>query len=185
MSSALDDIYDNREIYGQIVEMASRLLMAEEVSFGIVEDGTLKIKRAIGVKEKDVPIGGTLFEKVINSGTHCLASFGDANPHTGLPLASSFLSVPFTIKDAVFGIISLSKKGDGASFTDEEKSLVLTFAKKAAQRIENNALYEVFYNNLINTLRSLVMSIEARDSYTRQHSERVTAYALQMAEVMS
>jgi putative nucleotidyltransferase with HDIG domain len=29
-----------------------------------------------------------------------------------------------------------------------------------------------------------VNSIEARDSYTKQHSERVTAYALQIAEVM-
>ena len=99
--------------------------------------------------------------------------------------ATPFLSIPFTINGEVFGILSLSNKGDGAAFSEEDVSLALTFAKKAAQRIENNALYEVFYNNLINTLKSLVISIEARDPYTKHHSERVTTYALQIAEVMT
>jgi HD-GYP domain-containing protein (c-di-GMP phosphodiesterase class II) len=68
---------------------------------------------------------------------------------------------------------------------DDEIYVGLTFAKKAALRIENNALYEVLYNNLVNNLKSLVISIEARDSYTKQHSERVTDYALQIVEVMN
>jgi putative nucleotidyltransferase with HDIG domain len=36
----------------------------------------------------------------------------------------------------------------------------------------------------VNSLKALVISIEARDPYTRFHSERVTAYALQIAEVL-
>jgi putative nucleotidyltransferase with HDIG domain len=52
-------------------------------------------------------------------------------------------------------------------------------------RIENNALYEVFYANLMNTLKSLVISIEARDPYTKHHSERVSLYSLQIADVMN
>ncbi|MDI6800539.1 MAG: response regulator [Thermodesulfovibrionales bacterium] len=185
ISTELDAIYDNRQIYERIVEMASRLLMAYEVSFGIVEDSYLKIKKAIGVKETDIHIAGSIFENVIKSRQHFIASSGEVNPYTGTPLASPFFSLPFIINNEVFGILNLSRKADTTAFSEDEISLALTFAKKAALRIENNALYEVFYNNLVNTLKSLVMSIEARDVYTKNHSERDTHYALQIAEVMN
>jgi putative nucleotidyltransferase with HDIG domain len=85
----------------------------------------------------------------------------------------------------VFGLLSLANKVDGSSFTDDDISLALTLVNKTALRIENNVLYEIIYNNLVNSLKALVISIEARDPYTRFHSERVTAYALQIAEVLN
>lgn len=185
ISTELDGIYNNKEIYERIVDMASRLLMAREVSFGIIEGGLFRIKRAIGALEREIPLSGTLLEVVVKTRNYCVAQPGMPNPHTGAPLEAQFLSIPFTVKDEVFGILNVSAKADGASFTEDEISLALTFAKKAAQRIENNALYDMFYNNLINTLKSLVISIEARDSYTRRHSERVTKYALQIADRMN
>ncbi len=184
VSTELDDLHSNKEIYEKVVEMASRLIMVKEVSFGIVENGTLKIRAAAGVSARDIPIAGSLFERVVTSGKHCFSTFGEISPHTNRPLTTQFFSIPFTINNEVFGIINLANKDDGTAFTEDEISLALTFAKKAAQRIENNALYEVFYNNLINTLKSLVNSIEARDSYTKQHSERVSAYALRIARTM-
>jgi putative nucleotidyltransferase with HDIG domain len=184
ISTELDNLYSNRDIYEKIVEMASRLLMVKNVAFGIVEQGTLRIRKAIGLPTREVPVAGSIFERVVLTGDHYVASFGETNPHTGRPLEAQFLAIPFMINNEVFGIISLSNKGDGAAFTSDEISLALTFVKKAAQRIENNALYEVFYNNLINTLKSLVNSIEARDSFTKQHSERVTSYALRIAGAM-
>lgn len=185
ISTELDGLYDNKDIYEKIVEMASRLLMVREVSFGIIENGSLKIRRAIGARESEIPVVGSLFERVVKTRDHYLASYGELNPHTGSLITSQFFSIPLSINDEVFGILNLANKGDGSVFTEDEVSLALTFAKKAAQRIENNALYEVFYNNLINTLRSLVLSIEARDSYTKQHSERVTSYALSIADIMN
>jgi len=184
ISSELDAIYDNREVYEKIVEMASRLLRVKEVAFGIVEDGVFRVRCAAGVPERDFPVAGGIFERVVRTREHCLFGMGDRNPHTGNLLESPLFAIPFTINGEVFGIVSLMNKADGSAFTEDEVSLALTFAKKAAQRIENNALYEVFYNNLISTLKALVISIEARDSYTKQHSERVTNYSLQVAEAM-
>jgi len=184
ISTELDTLYNNKDIYEKIVEMAARLLTVKEVSFGIIEVGALKMRKAVGMSERDVPLSGTLFERVVTTGRHYLASFGETNPFTGALLTAPFFAIPFAINEEVFGIMCLANKGDGTAFTDDEVSLALTFAKKAAQRIENNALYEVFYNNLINTLKSLVISIEARDSYTKDHSERVTAYALRIADAM-
>jgi putative nucleotidyltransferase with HDIG domain len=184
LSTELDALYNNKDIYEKIVEMASRLLPAREISFGIIENDIFKIRSAIGVRARNIPVPGTLFERVLKTGYHTQAAYGEADPHTGDPLTRSFCSIPFTIRNEVFALLNLANKGDGDGFTEDEIALALTFAKKAAQRIENNALYDVFYSNLINTLKSLVFSIEARDSYTRQHSERVTTYAARTAEAM-
>jgi putative nucleotidyltransferase with HDIG domain len=180
----LDSIYDNNTIYQAIVEMASKLLMVQEASFGIFEEGFLKVKRTIGVREKNIAVAGTFLESILKTRTYYLATLGEISPHTGLPLSYPFLSIPFVIKDEVFGLLSLTNKVDGSSFTDDDISLALTLVNKTALRIENNVLYEILYNNLVNSLKSLVLSIEARDSYTRHHSERVTAYSLQIAAAL-
>ncbi|MBA4395084.1 MAG: hypothetical protein C0407_16155, partial [Desulfobacca sp.] len=119
----LDSIYDNDTIYQTIVEMASKLLMVQEASFGIVEDGYLKVKRTIGVKEKNIPITGTFLESILKTRTFYLAALGEINPHTGLPLSYPFLSIPFVIKDEVFGLLSLANKVNGSSFTGDDISL--------------------------------------------------------------
>ncbi len=185
ISTELDSLYNNKEIYERIVEMVSRLLKVKEASFCIVSNGCLKTKKASGREKKDVTIDGTLFEKVIKEKNYCLASYGEIDPYSGAPLTSPIFSIPFVINDEVFGLLNLSNKIDGSSFKENEISLALTFSRKAALRIENNALYDVLYNNLVNTLKSFVLSIEARDPYTKHHSERVTLYALQIAEVMN
>ena len=185
ISNEIDGIFSNREIYQKLVEMVSRLFMVKESSFGIVENGVLKIEAATGTTAKDITIAGTIFENVFRTKSYYLALPGEVNPHDGIPLTSPFFSIPLTMNNEVFGILNISNKAEGTTFTDYEISLALTFAKKTALRIENNALYEVFYNNLVNTLKSLVISIEARDSYTKHHSERVATYALQVADAMN
>ncbi|MDA8239457.1 MAG: response regulator [Nitrospiraceae bacterium] len=184
VSSELDGLHENRQICEKIVHMASRLLGLKEASFGIVDGGTLKIEQGTVAMRKEIALDGTIFENVIRTKSHYMALPGEINPHSGRLLDVPFFSIPFMVHDEVFAILNLSGKEDGTAFTDYEVSLALTFAKKAALRIENNALYEAFYNNMVNTLRSLVTSIEARDIYTRRHSERVATYSLEIADVM-
>ncbi len=184
IGNELDGLYDNREIYEKIVEMATRLLRVKEACFGIVENGSVKIKKAVGLKEKEVSVAGTFLSNVVDAKKHYIASAGEASPYSGHALTSQLLALPLAMNNEIFGLLCVSNKADGTVFTDDEISLAQTFARKSAQRIENNALYEVFYNNMINTLKALVISIEARDIYTKNHSERVTSYALQIAEAM-
>jgi putative nucleotidyltransferase with HDIG domain len=184
LSSEFDCLYSNGDIYRKIVEMVTRLLIVRESSFGIVEGGYLRIKSAIGAGKKDIPIANSIFETVIRKSRYSVASCGEINPHTGEPLSSSFLSIPLSINDEVFGVLNLADKADGTSFTEDEIYLALNFAKKAELRIENNALYDVLYESFVNALKSLVITIEARDPYLKHHSERVTSFSLQIAEVL-
>ncbi len=184
VSLELDGIYNNKEIYEKIVEMSSKILAVRHALFAIVEGDYLKIVEATGLDKNEVKITGSFYESVIKKKSYSIISYNGSGPFNGLPANTEILLIPFALKDDVFAVLGLYDKADKTSFSDDEIAIILTFAKKASLRIENNALYEVFYNNLINTLKSLVISIEARDSYTKQHSERVAIYSLQIADVM-
>jgi putative nucleotidyltransferase with HDIG domain len=180
----LDGIYNNKELYEKIVEMAAKLLAVKHSFFALVEGNRLKIIHSTGLGSLELKIRGSILEDVIKCKSYSIIFSRGADLFKGLSPHSEILLIPFTLKDEVFAILGLYDKADNSAFTEEEIAIILTFAKKASLRIENNALYEVFYNNLINTLKSLVISIEARDSYTKQHSERVAIYSLQIADVI-
>jgi putative nucleotidyltransferase with HDIG domain len=180
----LDALLDNEKIYQSVAAMASKLLMVQEAVFALVEDGRLRVKQAIGLSPTNLRIKNTFLEKILKDKTYYLAKVGENHPMTEKPLTYPLLAIPFVIKDVVFALLHLGNKADGSDFTDDDISLALTLVNKTALRIENNALYDVVYSNLVNSLKALVISIEARDPYTRFHSERVTQYALELAEVL-
>ncbi len=184
VSTELDELYDNNEIYDRIVFMASRLLTANEVCFGILSNGYLRIKSATGRTKKEIPVAGSVLEKVIKEKEYHIIPSGETNPFTDAELTTELLLIPLITNNEVFGLLSITNKIEAVNFTEDEIYLAITFGKKVSLRIENNTLYEIFYTTLINTLKSLVVSIEARDSYTMHHSERVTNYALQICDVM-
>ncbi|MBW2093619.1 MAG: HD domain-containing response regulator [Deltaproteobacteria bacterium] len=101
------------------------------------------------------------------------------------PLYSpDLLSVPFRIRQEFFGVMLIGGKGNGGAFSEEDQFLMNFLAERTAQNIENLALYDSLKENLFATLGALVSAIEARDPYTRQHSQRVTQVALRIAQAM-
>jgi HD-GYP domain-containing protein (c-di-GMP phosphodiesterase class II) len=55
---------------------------------------------------------------------------------------------------------------------------------RAASRTRNARLFENTQRTYFETIRSLAQALEARDSYTKGHSERVMRYSVQTAEAM-
>lgn len=95
----------------------------------------------------------------------------------------AMLGAPLYVREELFGIV-VARRKDQKEFDQKAKTYMASLLKKAALAIENSALYESLYITLLNTLRSLVTTIEAKDSYTQQHSLRVTHYALAIAKHM-
>jgi putative nucleotidyltransferase with HDIG domain len=94
----------------------------------------------------------------------------------------SLVSVP--IKDeeeSVIGIISVYKRQE-YSFPQSIVNLLSTFANNTAVTIKNARLFETITRNYSDTIQSLALALEAKDKYTRGHSERVTDFALQIAK---
>jgi putative nucleotidyltransferase with HDIG domain len=90
--------------------------------------------------------------------------------------------MPMMIKDEIFGFAMVVNKLNAKQFNKEEIYLLSTLINKTCLKIENNSLYDRMYGHFMDSLYSLVATIEARDSYTKEHSVRVTQYALEIAD---
>ncbi|MEJ5377174.1 MAG: HD domain-containing phosphohydrolase [bacterium] len=96
----------------------------------------------------------------------------------------SQMLVPLVIKGEVIGVVHAAGKLESMEFDRHDLLLVSELAKRAALGLENKYLYESLFDVLMSTLRSLVSTVEARDLYTKQHSQRVTDIAVIIAQHM-
>jgi len=94
----------------------------------------------------------------------------------------SMLSVPVVFQDKILGVISTYSK-KARHFTEEEIEVLSIFASQVAIAIQESEHYQNLHMNYFNTIRALVLAIEAKDPYMCGHTERVTEYALAVARV--
>jgi HD domain len=78
-----------------------------------------------------------------------------------------------------FGVASFNLKD---IFSRSQLRLIVSIAEQIAVIITNTELYQELEEFVINMVKSLVQAIEAKDVYTRGHSERVSRYSMLMAE---
>lgn len=96
----------------------------------------------------------------------------------------SVLAVPIMLENKVIGAISAGNIKQ-VSFSDEDERLLLTLAGQTAVGLENAKLFENLENAYLETVKALAAAIDAKDSYTRGHSEQVAKYALMIADEMN
>jgi response regulator RpfG family c-di-GMP phosphodiesterase len=99
-------------------------------------------------------------------------------------MVNSLICVPLTIRNNVFGILTLSRKRNGIEFTPKDLNYIVSLTKRASLNLENRILYESTYTNIMDTFRSLAASIQLRDHYTEEHSIRVTDLVIKTATAM-
>ncbi|MFQ5691462.1 MAG: HD-GYP domain-containing protein [Nitrospinota bacterium] len=97
--------------------------------------------------------------------------------------AGGWLLAPMVIRDQLFGVMMVEQKAE-ARFGEIDLGVLLSFTRTAGLALENNFLYRQIFRGLAEALQFLVSTLEARDPYTKDHSVRVTRYALMMADVL-
>lgn len=97
---------------------------------------------------------------------------------------TSSLSVPLKVRDRLIGVLSVNRKKKKELFTDANLRVMASFASQAAEAIENARLYEKSENQFMETIRALTGAVEAKDPYTKGHSDVVTNYAVLIAREM-
>lgn len=96
----------------------------------------------------------------------------------------SLLCVPMINKDKSIGCLQLINKQGGRLFSQRDLYLSMSLAGQSAVVIENSQLYSQLDLLLTSVIRTLSSALDARDPYTRGHSERVSRYSVAIAKGM-
>lgn len=96
----------------------------------------------------------------------------------------SILCVPLTKRGKVLGCLELVNKRARQFFTENDLRLCTAFAAQASVVVENSSLYTNQERFIFSLIRTLSSALDARDKYTRGHSERVRIYSLWIADAM-
>ena len=95
----------------------------------------------------------------------------------------SLLIVPLIEKEKVIGTLTCCCT-EACKYTKNDEEELSLFASQAAVAIENARLFEEIRVNYLNTMKLLASVIDAKDTYTEDHSERVMRTALGVANIL-
>lgn len=94
----------------------------------------------------------------------------------------SLICVPLKVKERIIGVMEVINKRGDRTFTERDMVLFKPLSAQAAVSIERAKLYEDLEDMYISTVKSLAAAIDAKDPYTRGHSERVTRFSMLIAK---
>ncbi len=116
---------------------------------------------------------------------HDPAMIVDDTNTLGIPvlprLSENLLVVPLSDDDRMIGILFGGDKLDDSHISSIDSKLCSSLASSVAMYLENRMLYEDSQTMFLGTLHALTASIDAKDSYTRGHSERVAMLSRDLA----
>lgn len=179
-----------------ILETAIKELDADMASVLLVDikTGRLMPKASLGAPERTLRSGLLTGEDNIS---RWVIKHGRPRVFDKDEIAERFLPNPFRknirsvivhplmAKGKVIGTLTLIRSQERISpFTTGQLHSLSIIASKAASAIENSRLYEELRESYLQTLTALANAVEARDIYTRGHTERVCYMAQSLCREM-
>lgn len=95
----------------------------------------------------------------------------------------SALFAPLQYNGDIFGVLGLISFS-GRRFDESDLRIIATLCNQAGAAMHNAQLFDQLQNLYIEIVKALVKAIEAKDSYTRGHSENVANYAMAIGSGM-
>ena len=185
-----------REVLALIAQHAVEVMGARACSIRLLDRkaGELELAAQYGLSEEyaakgPVSLAGSGLDKAALEGQAIAIADARTDPRFQYPEAAeregivSVLTAPLRSKDAPLGVIRIYGSRPGR-YRPRDVALLEGFAGQAAMAIENAELYEDIRRNYYETVRALTIAIEAKDSATYSHSERVTDLATRLAQAM-
>lgn len=193
-SRVLSSSRDLKQSINTVLESTLKVFDADIGCMSIIDDETGELTTGLCRSNSSVNPKGRLYleriiaEKVVEEGKAVRFNrFQDKRaPITTKAMGNlkSVLAVPIILENRALGMISAGNVKQ-VTFTDEDEKLLVTLAGQTAVALENTKLFESLENAYLETVRALAAAVDAKDSYTRGHSEQVAKYALMVAEELN
>jgi HD-GYP domain-containing protein (c-di-GMP phosphodiesterase class II) len=195
-SGVVNSTLDIKGLLKVLTEMAAKILHAEASSILMVDPdtGDLVFDVAVGeksdqVKEIRVPKGRGIAGAVADSGQALLIPdaskdsrfFNKVDEKTSF-VTRNMIAVPLVARGATIGVMEVLNRVGDSTFATDDVELLQALAHQSAIALQNAQLYQNLQESFLATVRSLAQAVDAKDSYTAGHSNRVTQYSVMIAE---
>lgn len=190
---------ESADVFKQLVDMTIEIVRADAACFHLIKasgDQSMALATSAaqgltgegaGVEDRFAPLNDNRIQDLIMDVVRDDQPLLVSNNNGGNSIHAqikSFMLAPLKIRSKILGVLSASVMTGKQRFNEKDLYHLTFMTNKAASAIENLALYENIYSNLLATLYAFVTAIEARDPYTKEHSSRVTRLAVAMAQAM-
>lgn len=135
------------------------------------DNGYTKLIRWVRSEEKHLLIADLAGSEFFES---------EANKVKGSELRDTIV-LPLHPREKFLGIIQVANKRGNKAYRPEDLDLLKILGSQIAFVIQNADLFHNLQRAYIDTLSALTSAIDAKDSYTRGHSERVTELSVMLA----
>jgi GAF domain-containing protein len=92
------------------------------------------------------------------------------------------ICVPLIFQNEAIGVIVISGQGQGDNFKEDDLIILSNISSQMAMAIVNAKLNADAQRTYLETITALALAVEARDVYSRGHSDRVGIYSVKIAQ---
>lgn len=193
MSRALGSTLDMDDLLGSTLDSALRIF---DLDVGYValrdrESGSLEIRAVRGGDASEAKgaeaVRSSMAEWVVREGRPLIfnpdpaASDGQIDVLTG---AKAALCVPLVSAEGTIGAITVGSSDAEYRFNSDDVRLLSTIGNHVTIAIGNIELFSSLQEAYLATVRSLAAAVDAKDTFTRGHSDKVATYATLIAAHM-
>ena len=131
------------------------------------------------------PLAATLLVESRALRVRELENWNDLRRDCGLlnTLGTALLA-PIISNNALLGLVALGERADGADFPRDDVEMLHSLCSASAVAVENARLFRDLEESTISTIGALVTAMEAKDPYSRGHTERVARYSVVLARAL-
>ena len=191
MSRSLGSTLEMDELLGSVLESALRIfdLDVGYIALRDKETGTLQVRAVLG-GELDLVGGGDAVRSsmagwVVREARPLIFNPDPATDKSridSLTRAKAALCVPLVSSEGTIGAMTVGSNDQEYRFTSDDVRLLSTIGNHVTIAIGNIELFSQLQDAYFATVRSLAAAVDAKDTYTRGHSDRVATYAVLVAE---
>lgn len=191
MSRALGSTLEMDVLLESVLDSALRIFGVElgYVTLRDRETGRLELKvwRGGDVRPDEEALRSSMSEWVVREGRPLIF-----NPTRGVAEdrvdtitgALAALCVPLVSAEGTLGSVTVGSHDRAFRFNSDDVRLLSTIANHVTIAIGNIELFSSLQEAYLATVRSLAAAVDAKDPFTRGHSDRVASYAVVIAERM-
>jgi response regulator RpfG family c-di-GMP phosphodiesterase len=193
-SNTLGTLENLEEILEHTVSFTREALDCERISILLLEDEILSMKACTGIPEDiakriRIPLGQNVAGGVLKNREAILVEDIDDISWMKNKINAkfkSFISAPVICAnlksyDLPLGVINVTNKNGNEPFSKQDLKILSFIANTASVAINNHQNRQLLEQSYFDTVKALIMSLEARDEYTKGHSDRVTEYSVGIA----